>query len=123
MTSIKRSPDKQISPLPVGEPSEKLSSKKNPVISKKSRDGGQFSLLEYGSSCNLSAKIRRIEGLKHLQPKDRDLLVKIFEDTGDDPEWQEESVLYKLFCNRISVVEFLSLISADENWTHFASKK
>ena len=66
---------------------------------------------------------RRLRRFGKINQADTDQLVQIFQETKDDPDWFIESLIYKLYSERIPISEFLGLISSDDSWSHMASAK
>ena len=58
-----------------------------------------------------------------IRQPERQALLNIFCDVSMDPDWHEESVIFELYNQRIPIVEFLSLMSSDSEWSHMANKK
>lgn len=65
----------------------------------------------------------QLNTFQKIKPEDKELLLNIFTNIQDDPNWTEESFLLELFNSRISVAEFFGLLAADREWSHMANKK
>jgi hypothetical protein len=57
-----------------------------------------------------------------LGKKDREALMTIFREVSDEPDWQDNSVLYEMYKKRIPVTEFIMLLN-DPEWAFIADKK
>ena len=57
---------------------------------------------------------------KRIKEEDKELLINIFTNIQDDPNWTEDSFLMELFNSRISIAEFFGLLAADREWSHMA---
>lgn len=68
----------------------------------------------------MASKMNRFQKIKE---EDRQILINIFMNIEDDPNWTEESFLAELFNSRISIAEFFSLLASDRDWSHMANKK
>lgn len=58
-----------------------------------------------------------------IKEEDKQILINIFTNIKDDPNWTEDSFLAELFNSRISIAEFLGLMASDREWSHMANKK
>ena len=93
----------------------------------------QMTALKHKKDQDNSSKTASIESLEDINSRlkkfgkireeDRKLLYKIFQDVSSDPNWYEESIVYGIYKERIPVQEILGLLSADDDWSHMASKK
>ena len=58
-----------------------------------------------------------------MRPADREALLQIFRDVAQDPDWFDESLMCNLYQQRIPITEFMALFSADDDWSHMATKQ
>ena len=87
-------------------------------------DHSQAGSLKTGSGLGSAAEIEaRLKRYGRMRPEDKEALLQIFRDVAQDPDWFDESLMCNLYEQRIPIAEFMALFSADEDWSHMATKQ
>lgn len=63
------------------------------------------------------------EVFENLQEEEQEKLKLIFQEVSEDKNWFENSIMYDLYCQRISAVEFLTLLASDSEWSYLATQQ